>query len=145
MTRKKTPKVRAFLAAIARLPNVSWAAKAAGIRREQHYKRLKIDPAYKAAFEFAWAMGCGYLEDLTIAQSTDGIREPVFWQGEQVGEIVRYPWREFLLRGAMPEKYRDRHEHSGPNGGPIEAKLEVVFVTPDKHGDRVSGEAPVSV
>lgn len=141
----KAPKTRAFLAAIAKMPNVSWAAKAAKIRRELHYRRLKTDPAYEAAFEEAWAMGCGYLEDLAMTRAVDGVEEPVFWQGEECGTITRYYHMEFLLRGAMPEKYRERVEHSGVNGKPIEAKLEVVFVTPAKHADRVPGETPVSV
>lgn len=109
------PKTKAFLAAIAATPNVSWAAAAVPIRRELHYRRLKRDPLYKAAFTEAWDIGCGALEDRAMIRAIEGVQEPVFWQGEECGHITRYYHTEFLLRGAMPKKYRERHEveHTG--------------------------------
>jgi hypothetical protein len=38
---------------------------------------------------------------------------------------------QLLLRGMMPDKYgMQRAEISGPQGEPIQAKIEVVFVKP---------------
>ncbi len=34
----------------------------------------------------------------------------------------------FLLRGLRPERYRERTEVTGKDGGPIDNKLEIVFV-----------------
>jgi len=139
----KAPKTRAFLAAITEMPNVSWAAKAAGIRREAHYRRLKCDPAYKEAFEAAWELGCDALEERAIVRAMEGVQEPVFYQGEEVGYVTRYYHTEFLLRGAKPEKYRERHEHSGPNGGPLQSEITIKFVAPD--GSALPSQAPVPV
>lgn len=37
----------------------------------------------------------------------------------------------FMLKGAAPEKYRERFEHSGPAGGPIQiAEVHSVIVDP---------------
>jgi hypothetical protein len=29
----------------------------------------------------------------------------------------------FLLKGAMPEKYRERYEHTGAKGGPVQVQV----------------------
>jgi hypothetical protein len=57
-------------------------------------------------------MGCGFLEDLAVVRAVEGLDEPVFWQGEECGAVRRYYHLEFLLKGAMPEKYREKHEHT---------------------------------
>jgi hypothetical protein len=116
------PKTRAFLAAIRQVPSITRAAKAAGISRELHPHRLKQqysdDPEkrayalrYKAAFEEAWEVGCNSLESTAIERCMLGVDEPVFYQGEECGYVTRYYHTEFLLRGAKPEKYRERIEH----------------------------------
>jgi len=142
--KKKTPKVRAFLSAIAQLPNVSWAARAAGIRRELHYRRLKVDPVYKAAFESAWRMGCEELEGRAMARAIEGVDEPVFYQGDECGHVTRYYHTEFLLRGAMPEKYRERQEITGKDGGPIQSSITVRFVDANGSGLPEKTTVPVS-
>jgi hypothetical protein len=37
---------------------------------------------------------------------------------------------QFLLRGMAPAKYGSKTEISGPQGTPVQAKIEVVFVNP---------------
>lgn len=56
------------------------------------------------------------------------------------GKPVVVPYREhvppdakaaaFWLKNRQPEKWRDRIEHAGPNGGPIQAAVRVVFEKP---------------
>lgn len=36
----------------------------------------------------------------------------------------------FAIKGLFPERFVDRHEHSGPNGGPIEAKTWIIEIPP---------------
>src|ERR1039457_2160081 len=45
------PKIRAFLAAIRVMPNVTRAAHAAKIHKSQHYFKLKSSSEYAAAFQ----------------------------------------------------------------------------------------------
>ena len=51
----------------------------------------------------------------------------------QCGTVTRYDGglMQFLLRGMMPERYGAKTELTGPQGAPIQAKIEVVFVKPE--------------
>jgi hypothetical protein len=144
-------RAKAFLAAYRRTCNITASATAAGIQPRQHYRWLEKYPKYKAAFERAQIVAAGFLEACAIQRATIGWEEPVFYQGELVREkiysrngkkfigygkpltITRFDGglMQFLLRGALPEKYnRTAIEHSGPGGKPIDSKLEIVFVKP---------------
>jgi hypothetical protein len=149
--KKKPEKKRAhnraevFLAAYRVTCSIGKAAAAAGIERGMHYRRLKSDPAYKAAFEEAHEIAIQALEDEAVRRAHEGVKKPLVYQGQftyaEYDEETRKPIGEplaireysdsllmFLLRGARPEKYRERHTVSGENGGPIEATLTVKFV-----------------
>jgi hypothetical protein len=153
----KANRSRVFLCAFEVTGNITLAASAAGITRGMHYRRLKKDPVYKAAFDVSQEIAIGVLEDEATRRAVEGIEELVLFQGrvcyapviDDEGLIVlneegkpiisRRPLKkrtysdsmlQFLLRGARPEKYRERFEHTGKDGGPINAHLEVFFVTP---------------
>jgi len=118
----RTPaKQKAFLAAFALCGNISTAAKAAKICRTDHYDWL-ADPSYAATFESAQQEACEHLEAEARRRAVEGIQKPVIYQGElsckrdSLGRRTRYPLtiREysdtlliFLMKGAMPQKYRD--------------------------------------
>ncbi len=125
-------RARAFLAAYRRTCNITKSAKLAGIKPRRHYVWLEKSPEYKAAFERAKPIAAQYLEDKAIEGATDGWLEPIFYQGKKVGSVRRFDLggRQFLLRGAMPEKYGSKVEVTGKNGAPLESRVEVVFVTP---------------
>ncbi|HZT29705.1 MAG TPA: hypothetical protein VFA33_07480 [Bryobacteraceae bacterium] len=128
MKRQKKPskpsKLVAFLEEYRESGSVTLAAKRAGISRNAHYKRLKQDRAYAKVFHACRDQAGASLEDEAIRRATRGVLEPVFYQGNRCGYIRRYSdgLLQFLLKGALPEKYRERSsvEHSGPAGGPIE-------------------------
>lgn len=124
-------KVRAFLAAIRTCPSITRAARSADIRPGMHYRRMKTDAVYKAAFEEAWASGVQALEDFAMERAQLGWEEPVIFQGELQYPLVRGKdgkmgrsktpltirkhsdsMTQFMLRGAKPEKYRERHQHN---------------------------------
>lgn len=122
----------AFLDAFAELGTVTHAAAAAGIDRQTHYNWLESDPeGYGKRFEEAKARAIDKLEREATRRAVEGVDEPVFWQGMQVSTVRKYSdtLLIFLLKGAKPEKYRERYEHSGPNGGPIQTA--VTFYLPD--------------
>ena len=115
------PKKDAFLAAYAELGNVTAAAKAAGCSRESHYLWMKEDKDYPDRFSAAHAEACDALESEARRRAVKGTRKPVFHKGVRCGTVREYSdtLLIFLMKGAMPEKYRERLEHSGPGGGAI--------------------------
>jgi hypothetical protein len=106
------PRKLAFLAAFAALGNRSRAARAAGVSASLVYAWLKDDPAFEAAYANAAEVAAGLLEDEAVRRAAEGVMEPVFQAGRLVGSIRRYSdtLLQFLLRGAMPEKYAERHK-----------------------------------
>lgn len=123
------PKKRAFLAAYAQTGNVTAAAEAAGIARRTHYDWLESDPVYAEAFAEAQEKAIDLLELEARRRALEGVDEPVFYKGVEVGAVRKYSdtLLIFLLKGYRPERYKERvaAEHSGPDGGPIEHKHEV--------------------
>ena len=129
-------KRKRFLAAFAECGMVYAAARAAKVSKSLHYVWLKEDPDYANAFENAREQANVALEDEAVRRARHGVRRPVLYKGRQVhinGEPI---WEheysdtllQLLLKGAMPDKYRERSstEISGPGGGPI--SVDVVYV-----------------
>ena len=128
-----------FLAAYRETGSITRAAAAAGVNRSLHYDRLKVDPTYKLAFEASKECAIASLEDEAIRRAREGVEEPVVWQGQisynpklnAAGGMVLdeegRPMRgdpitirkysdsllQFLLRGAKPATYRERHQITG--------------------------------
>ena len=69
-------------------------------------------------------MGADMLEDEAVRRAKDGVERPVYQGGKLVGHVQEYSdtLLIFLLKGARPEKYRDRvqRELSGPGGQTIQ-------------------------
>ncbi len=116
------PKKGAMLTALAKTGNVTSAAKAAKIDRDTHYEWLKTDADYAIAVDAAMEQAADLLEAEARRRAETGVLEPVYQSGEKVGTIRRYSdtLLIFLLKGARPEKYRERAEvktvHSGHVG-----------------------------
>lgn len=121
-------KARAFLAAYRQTASITKAAAAAKIDRTIHYRWL-ADANYKKAFEAAAEQAAQVLEDEAVRRATEGILEPVFYQGVKCGAVRRFSdgLLQFLLRGFRPGKY-SRTELTGAGGGPLEATITVKFV-----------------
>jgi len=121
-----------FLQAYRNTGSVTMAAAAAQIHRSIHYRRLHEDPDYKAAFLACKEEAIEVLEDEAVRRAVHGVDKPVVFQGRislmkdsKTGGLVPVTVREysdsllqFLLRGAKPSKYRERHQvdHSGAVG-----------------------------
>jgi hypothetical protein len=131
-------KKSAFLAAFRATASVVKAAKAVRLERGMHYQWLASDPAYGKAFEDARIHAVQILEDEAVRRAHEGYLEPIYYQGEEVGVVLKYSdaLLMFLLRGWKPERYRERAEveHSGPGGGPIDLRLTKLaeILTPDE-------------
>jgi hypothetical protein len=87
---------------------------------------------YAAEFADAHEHACDSLEVEARWRATDGVDEPVFYKGEVCGTVRRYSDTQliFLLKGAMPEKYKDRVEdrikREGILGGLSDEELEAI-------------------
>ncbi len=126
--KKKSKKIEqgnksTFLTSLAHTCNVSKAAEAAGVSRTCVYEWRKADPAFATEWEHARRVGAEALEDEAVRRAYEGVEEPIFFQGAQAGIVRRYSdtLLIFLLKGALPEKYAERHrtELTGAAGGPL--------------------------
>src|SRR6185436_13760868 len=110
--RHPDPKKNRFLSGYVRVANVSGAAALAGIDRGTHYDWLNNDPDYKKAFEYAKDDAADALEQELRRRAIEGTPRPVYQGGRRVGFITEHSdsLGMFLLKGARPEKYRDRFE-----------------------------------
>lgn len=110
-----------FLEALADYGNVSAACRLAKVSRDTAYRHRNTDVDFATAWEAAAALGVESLEDEARRRAYKGVRKPVYQKGELVGYVQEYSdtLMIFLLKAHKPEKYRERHEFSGPNGGPI--------------------------
>jgi hypothetical protein len=131
--RSEHERMRDFLRAYADTFNVPRAAQIAKIGIRSHVRWVRKSPNYAAAFKKRKETAGQHLETEAITRAGEGWLEDVYYQGEVCGQVRRYDsgLLQFLLRGLMPEKYGAKQEISGPQGTPVQAKIEVVFVKPD--------------
>ena len=131
----RNPRKRAFLAALAHTGNVTQAADITDIARSAHYQWLEADPVYAAAYKDAMEQAAQRLEAEAKRRAVDGVEEPVFYQGKQCGVIKRYSdaLLMFLLKGAMPDKYKERTSTELTGAGGKDLRVEFVF--PEKPGE----------
>jgi len=95
-----------------------------------HYRWLRSDEQYQALFTDAEQQASDVLEEEAKRRAIEGYYEPVFYQGEQCGKVLRFSdgLMQLLLKGSKPGKYRENAsvEHSGPGGAPLQLKVEFV-------------------
>lgn len=120
---KLTPeKKAAFCAALATTGgNVSRACQAIEIARQTAYEWRDEDPEFAAAWDKWKSIGLEALEDEAMRRALEGTDRPVFHQGIECGTIREYSdtLAIFLLKGGMPEKYRERTETKHDVGGTL--------------------------
>ena len=118
-----------FLEAYEKLGYISKAAAAAGITSRAHYKWMAADPDYAERFDDAHLVHCETLEVEARRRAVEGVTQKVYFKGDVCGDKQVYSDQLLvvLLKGAMPDKYADRKQISGHNGGPLEIHEEIVF------------------
>lgn len=129
--RLKNPnRAQAFLAAYALTGSITIAAAAAKIQRGLHYRRLRTDEAYREAFDQADELAKGVLVDEAVRRAVHGTRKGVYYKGRRVNWELEYSDGVLirLLEARLPHQFRRTHELTGPGGGPVQGKLEVIFV-----------------
>lgn len=125
-TRKKDVWRVSFLDALAVAGNVSEAARTAGVSRAFVYEERARDAGLAAAWDDALDQAADVMEREALRRAVEGWEEPVFGSVGQgmgsgeIGTVRKYSdtLLIFLLKGARPEKYRERTDvqHGGTIG-----------------------------
>jgi hypothetical protein len=106
-----------FLDAFRTSGNVVKACEQTTISRQSVYMWRDKDSNFRAAFERAQIESIEHLEKEAHRRAVDGWEEPVFRESGMIGTVRKYSdtLLIFLLKGAAPEKYKDRQDirHSG--------------------------------
>lgn len=117
----------AYAAGIATITVYDWKSKSEASKRE--------DGTYKDDFVLRWSNahsdGCDVLEDEALRRGVEGVEKPVYQGGVLVGTVTEYSDTMLALkmRGKLPGVYNtERHELSGPAGGPVAMAMEIEFV-----------------
>lgn len=132
-----------YLQAVSQTPRLTEAARMAGISPKTAYLWREApgeDPAFDKWFPVARRMGLMRAESELWRRGIDGYEKPVYHQGQLVGTERVYSDTAaiFMLKGALPDTYRDRQEISGPGGGPV--ALDVYQSLPDAELHRRAAE-----
>ena len=116
-------KKRAYLEALSTTPSMDDAARLAGVSRKTgyNYRADLEDKPFQAALDVALRMGVQRAEAEGWRRGVIGWEEPVYQGGRLVGtKLVKSDTMLiFMLKGAAPEKYRERFEHMGKDGAPL--------------------------
>ncbi len=94
MSKLTAEKKRKFLELLAELGNATHAAEGIDVTRQCLYNARKNDPEFAEAWGAAHDLGNESLEDIARQRAKDGSDTLLI----------------FLLKGARPEKYRERFE-----------------------------------
>lgn len=117
-----------FLEEYASCGSITASARVAGMgSAASHYEWLKSVPGYPEAFAEAHQKSIEVLEVEARRRAHEGYLEPVFYKGVQVGTVRKFSDNllMFLLRAAVPHKYRENQkiEVSGVDGEPIRVEV----------------------
>lgn len=103
--------------------NVTKAAEASGISRNEWYRTRAEDPEFHVEWDRAVVLGTESLIDEARRRAYEGVEEGVYHCGKRVDVVRKYSdtLLMFLIKGHRPE-FRDNHrvELTGADGGPIE-------------------------
>ncbi len=129
------PKKRALLNALLETGgNVTRSADAAKVDRRTHYDWLDKDPVYVQVFKKCKERAIDVLEAEAIRRAAEGVNEPVYYQGEVVGE--RKVYSDLLLMFLMKKldpSYKDSHQQNvGIFGKEGQFKIEFNIPRPEE-------------
>ncbi len=114
-----------FIARLSKTGVVTVSARFAKISRKTAYLHRAEDDNFAGLWEDALAESADLLEEEARRRAYTGVVTPKTIAGEAVN-VREYSdtLLIFLLKGAKPDKFRERREISGPGGGAVRIKLE---------------------
>jgi len=99
-----------FLEQLAKIPNVSRAARKAGTTRKTAYSHRKTNEAFAASWDDALEVACDRLEEEMWRRAVKGVDHPVIYEGEITDTYKKYSDTLiiFLAKAHRPDKFRER-------------------------------------
>lgn len=96
-----------FLSMLAESGNVKASALACGLSPQSVYKLRRRDPLFARAWKAALLLARDHSEQVLANRALDGVEEPIYYRGEQVGTRRRYDTRLLLAHMARLDKLAD--------------------------------------
>lgn len=143
--RAKRAKAR-FLSALTQSGVVTDAARGAGVSRDLLYTWRQRDPKFAAAWEDAWEAGTDRMEAEAIRRAVEGVEEPIFQGGVEVGKRRIYSdgLLKFLLQCRRPN-YLPRLDVTS-QGNAIDASTKILIIPPEPDDDgQATAEHPTDI
>lgn len=112
-----------FLNWVVELGTVSAAARKMGLSRQAHYFWMHEDSDYRRAYQRAREMANDLIEEEAYRRGVEGEEVEIYYKGEKVGtkKVYSDTLLAILLKGAFPDKYKDRvqEEHVGDGSSAV--------------------------
>lgn len=126
-TRARTPskkeRLESFLKELGETGLVKQACENSGIGRSTVYEERQRNEDFALAWHDIEEETTEAMEREAIRRGAEGVKKPVYQGGKLVGHVQEYSdtLMIFMLKARRPEVYREktRHEHTGPDGGPV--------------------------
>jgi hypothetical protein len=120
-----------FLKKYAQLGTMADACRASRVGRRTVYDWVEADPVFAKLFDEAREDATDMLERECRVRGTVGVKEPVYYQGEIVGYVMKKSDTCLLamLNAYRPERFKNRYEHTGKDGSTLmPAVINVTYV-----------------
>lgn len=121
MSNSYFPWVQPFLQHLKTSMNMAESARSVGVAYSAVMSLKQRDADFEAACDEALEEACDYLEAEMRRRAFQGVDEPVFYQGEEVGAVRKYSdsLAIFLMKGYRRRKFGDKQEITGKDGGAL--------------------------
>lgn len=113
---------RAFLDTLAKVGNVRDACRQIGLSNQAAYRLRARDPGFAADWDAALKRAGVSLEAVAYARAVEGVEEPIFHGGVQVG--TRRKTSDALLRLLMQAADPEKYGRTG-KGAPVQLREEM--------------------
>lgn len=122
---------RAFLDAYQTYGTITAAGKHASVARSEHYRWMKDDPEYAAAFREADEAAIELLETEARRRAMAGDEYSVLYRGQAISTRRRFSdgLLMFLLKAKRPEVYRERQVADGSTSAPTNNDAQARLLT----------------
>jgi hypothetical protein len=101
--------------------NIAASARSVGVSSSAVYALREKDADFRTSWDEALEDSYDMLEGEARRRAFEGVEEPVFYQGEEVGRVTKYSdgLAQFLLKGYRRRKFGDKTEITGADGGAL--------------------------
>ena len=124
-----------FLHRLAVCGNLHVVCRALGMSTVTVQRARKHDGAFAEAYDEAMLAARWNWEAEAVRRGVEGIEKPIYYKGECVDTVKEYSdsLLIFLLRGAFPDRYKDRVDIRQTDK--LQAEVEITWHSPDQPSD----------